>query len=142
MVLNESAPTPAAPELPHSTITAADITNSLTGSVRNWNLNVVSRFWKPLALGPPGGLRCVHVGLIEIPKVLVIRLEYSPETSVSSADGTSPVLNRENVGMDSSSATQGSSTASVAGKNRPPTKQCASAPDIGTDVMKAVNASA
>jgi hypothetical protein len=37
-------------------------------------------------------------------------------------------LNHETVGRDSSSATQGSSIPSVAGKNRPPTKQCADAP--------------
>jgi len=36
-------------------------------------------------------------------------------------------LNLETVGSDSSSATQGSSTLSVAGRKRAPTKQCADA---------------
>src|SRR5262249_55480998 len=54
-----------------------------------------------------------------------IRFEYSKETSVWRADGSSPLLKRAMVGSESSSATQGSSTFSVAGRKRAPTKQCA-----------------
>src|SRR5712675_84297 len=76
----------------------------------------------------PGGRRWVQVEAIEMPKLSVMRLEYSTETSSWRAGGSSPVLNPDTVGSDSSSATQGSSTPSVAGKKRPPTKQCADAP--------------
>src|SRR5712672_4841017 len=76
----------------------------------------------------PGGRRWVQVEAIEMPKLSVIRLEYSTETSSWRVGGSSPVLNPDTVGNDSSSATQGSSVPSVAGKKRPPTKQCANAP--------------
>src|SRR3954453_2607970 len=76
----------------------------------------------------PGGRRWVQVEPIEMPKLSVMRLEYSTETSSWRAGGSSPFLNPDTVGSDSSSATQGSSTPSVAGKKRPPTKQCADAP--------------
>src|SRR5579871_1947189 len=110
------------------------MTNSLCGSVRNWYLAVTSRFWNPLWLVAPGSARCVQVEPIEVPKLSVIRLEYSTATSVWIAGGLSPVRNQSRVGMDSSSATHGSSIASVAGKNRPPTKQCANAllPEMAT----------
>src|SRR5690242_10838456 len=118
---------PAAPVLPHSTARAADITNSRSGTLRNWYLNVVSRFWKPLALGLPGWLRCVQVDPMETPKYSVIRLEYSVDRSSWRTGGSSPVLDQVTVGKESSSATQGSSMPSVAGKKRAPMKQCARA---------------
>src|SRR5882724_318460 len=138
MVVNFSAPTCAAPLPPHSNDTAADITNSADGMVRNWYFNVVSRFWNPLALGPPGTLRRVQVEPIEMPKLSVMRLENSVETSVSRIAGISPVLVQDTVGSDSSSATQGSSTVSVAGKNRLPTTQCADA--ASSDASRATSA--
>src|SRR5580700_10880218 len=60
-----------------------------------------------------------------MPKSSVMRFDSSAETSHSLAGGESPVWNQSTVGTDSSSATQGSSMASVAGKNRAPTKQWA-----------------
>ena len=57
----------------------------------------------------------------ETPKSSVIRFEYSPETSRCFTDGSSLVLNHATVGSDSSSATPGSSMASVAGNIRLPT---------------------
>src|SRR6185437_7967965 len=63
----------------------------------------------------------------DMPKFSVIRLEISPEKSHAVAGGKSPVLDHETVGSDNSSATQGSSVASVAGKKRAPTKQWAKA---------------
>jgi hypothetical protein len=59
----------------------------------------------------------------DTPNVSVTRLENSPEMSTSLAEGSSPFRIQETVGSDSSSATHGSSTASVAGKKRAPTKQ-------------------
>src|SRR5215470_15109512 len=113
------------------------MTSSSVALVRNWYLKVVSRFWNPLALGPPGGLRWVQVDPMETPKFSVMRFENSAEMSISRADGSSPFLKNEMVGSDSSSATQGSSTLRVAGKNRPPTKQCAKALDEGSNVVRA-----
>src|SRR6516164_7876147 len=66
-----------------------------------------------------------------IPKSSVMRFDNSTEISHSVAAGTSPVFDHSTVGNDISSATQGSSVARVAGKNRAPTKQCANAFDTG-----------
>ena len=74
----------------------------------------------------------VHVDPTETPKVSVMRFENSVEMSTSLADGSSPFIIQETVGSDSSSATHGSSTVSVAGKKRAPTKQWAEACEIGT----------
>jgi hypothetical protein len=60
----------------------------------------------------------------------------------SLAGGTSPVLNHATVGSDISSATQGSSAASVAGKSRAPTKQWAEAQENDSNVIKRPNANA
>jgi hypothetical protein len=68
-----------------------------------------------------------------MPSVLVMRLEYSPDKSTWLADGSSPVPKAVTVGSDSSSATQGSSLVSVAGRNRPPTKQWAKATGAKAD---------
>src|SRR5262249_24235019 len=122
-VVNGSAPTAALPVRPHSISSAADMTNSRAVSVKNWNLKLDSRFWNPLTAGPSGGRKRVQVEPTEIPKLSVMRLEYS--AAMSSSAALSPFLNREIVGSDNSSATQGSSMLSVAGKNRLPTKQCA-----------------
>src|SRR5580704_18637549 len=78
-------------------------------------------------VGLPGTRICVQVSPIETPKSSVMRFEISPETSHSIPDGMSPVFDQLTVGSDISSATQGSSVASVAGKNRAPTKQWAEA---------------
>src|SRR5260370_20856716 len=84
-------------------------------------------FWKALTLGPPGGVSCVQLAPIVTPRLYVSRLEYSVDMSNSLADGSSPFLNSEIVGSDSSSATQGSSKTTVAGEKRAPTKQWADA---------------
>ncbi len=52
-----------------------------------------------------------------MPKSSVMRLESLAETSHSVAGGTSAVFDHDTVGNDISSATHGSSVASVAGKN-------------------------
>ena len=51
----------------------------------------------------------------------------------------SPVLDHATVGSDISSATHGSSVASVAGKNRAPTKQWAEASERGSKTNKRTN---
>src|ERR1700694_5542983 len=77
---------------------------------------------------------------MEIPKFSVIRLAKSTEISVSRAEGSSPFLKTAIVGSDISSATQGSSVASVAGKNRAPTKQWARAREAPSQSMPAARA--
>src|ERR1700681_4421463 len=65
-----------------------------------------------------------------MPRFSVMRFETSTEKSVSRVAGASPlagVLMVEIVGSDNSSATNGSSVASVAGKNRFPAITCAKA---------------
>src|SRR5580658_36653 len=77
-----------------------------------------------------------------MPKSSVMRFEISAETSHSLAGGESPVRNQSTVGTDSSSATQGSSMASVAGKNRAPTKQWANEAVNVTGTNKSASAQA
>src|SRR5215471_15782543 len=73
----------------------------------------------------------VQVSETVTPKSWVMRLETSTLMSTWFADGLSAVLNQSTVGIDISSATQGSSVTRVAGKKRAPTKQCASTTDTG-----------
>src|SRR5215470_18008266 len=111
--------------------TPTDMMSSCIGSLKNRYLNVVSRFWNPLApvpVGPPGAKRCVQVGPTEIAKASVMRFEYSPEKSSSLTGGSSPLFVIEMVGTASSSLTPGSSIMSVAGKKRLPAISCAAAP--------------
>src|ERR1700730_14363086 len=89
-------------------------------------------------VGPPGPRICDQTSPIQMPKSGVMRLAISAETSHSLAGGTSPVRDQEMDGSDISSAPQGSSVASVAGKKRAPTKQWATASVQGS----AANASA
>ena len=70
---------------------------------------------------------CDQPSPIEIPRSSVMRFENSADTSHSVAGGVSAVFDHWMVGSDSSSATQGSSMASVAGRKRAPTKQWANA---------------
>src|SRR5579864_6075923 len=78
----------------------------------------------------------------DMPKFSVIRLETSNERPNCEAGGTSAVLDQATVGSDISSAMQGSSVASVAGKNRAPTKQWAEAQENETKVIKTPSANA
>src|SRR6516164_786292 len=83
-----------------------------------------------------------QVSPIVMPKSSVMRLEISAEMSHSVAAGTSPVFDQATVGRDISSATHGSSVASVAGKKRGPTKQCAKASAAETATRRSANANA
>ena len=65
-----------------------------------------------------------------------MRLSNSAEMSHWLPDGTVPVLNQSTVGSDISSATQGSSITSVAGKKRGPTKQWADACENGNNANR------
>src|ERR1700688_4950412 len=69
-----------------------------------------------------------------------MRLEKSAATSCSLPDGLA--LLYCTVGSDISSATHGSSVASIAGKNRPPTMQWAKAPESGKHVVSMASANA
>ena len=70
---------------------------------------------------------CDQMSPIEMPRSSVMRFEISAETSHSLAGGHVAGFDQDTVGSDSSSATHGSSMASVAGKKRAPTKQWANA---------------
>src|SRR5262245_43761382 len=83
-----------------------------------------------------------QVSPIEIPKSSVMRFDSSTEISHSVAGGTSPVFDQATVGSDISSATQGSSVASVAGRKRGPTKQCAKASVAESATNTSANANA
>ena len=93
-------------------------------------------------VGPPGPRICDQTSPIEMPKSSVMRLEISAETSHSVAGGTSAVRDHDTVGSDNSSATHGSSTASVAGKKRAPTKQWANASVKGSAENSSASAKA
>src|SRR4030088_1644991 len=86
----------------------------------------------------PGGRRWVQVEAMETPKLSVIRLEYSTETSSWRGGGSSPVLNPDTGGNDSSSATQGTSVPCGAGATAPVLN-----PDtVGNDSSSATQGSA
>src|SRR5579871_3955299 len=82
----------------------------------------------------------VQSWLTVTPKFSVIRLEISIPMSSCEAGGTSAVLDHATVGIDISSATQGSSVASVAGKKRAPTKQWARACEVQVTAMTPASA--
>src|SRR5215472_13312013 len=83
-----------------------------------------------------------QVSPIEMPRSSVMRFDNSTEMSHSVAAGTSPVFDQPTVGREISSATQGSSVASVAGRKRGPTKQCAKASVAESAIKRSANASA
>src|SRR6202171_3017810 len=85
---------------------------------------------KPRWLTPSSGRNCLYVTPKPKPRFSVMRFDTSTEKSVSRVADASPlagVLIVEIVGSDSSSATNGSSVVSVAGKNRFPEVPCAKA---------------
>ena len=123
IVLNDSAPTRLAPVLPRSASTPTDRIVSCRSLLKNWYLALRAKLSKPWARAPPLGSSRSQVASAPMPKSLVIRLLKSIEADVSMLDDpSSSVLRLETVGSDSSSATNGSSVASVAGKNRLPAK--------------------
>ena len=71
-----------------------------------------------------------------------MRFDNSPDTSNWVAGGMSAVFDHDTVGNDSSSATHGSSVASVAGKKRAPTKQWANASVNGSAANTSASAKA
>ena len=145
IVLNGSAsPDCTAPVEPHSTPSPSSMRNSCGPSLSSWYWNVVPKFWKPATVPPFSGRIWVQPPDSVTPKSWVIRLERSTLISTWFAVGTSAVLNQSRVGSDISSATQGSSVTSVAGRKRLPTKQCAWAGDSGkaTKIAEAVAATA
>src|SRR5271157_5368645 len=83
-----------------------------------------------------------QVSPIEMPRSSVMRFDNSTEMSHSVAGGISPVFDQATVGKDISSATHGSSVASVAGKKRGPTKQCAKASAADSATNRSASAKA
>src|SRR5450755_2522127 len=111
-----------APVEPQSITRPTKSASSCELSLSNWYCAAVSMLSKPAMVGPLGPRICVQLAPIEMPKSAVMRFDNSPDTSHWLAGGVSAVRDHETVGNDSSSATHGSSVASVAGKKRAPTK--------------------
>src|SRR5579863_1134922 len=84
----------------------------------------------------------VQPWLTVTPKLSVMRFEKSIPRFNCEAGGTSAVCDQATVGSDISSATQGSSMASVAGRKRAPTKQWASACEVQVRAMTPASARA
>src|SRR5207247_856648 len=120
-VSNDSASTFLPPVPPTSQPTPTDSTVSCASLLKNWYFSESSRLSKPVTDFPPAGSIAFHVPPSESPRSGVRRLASSPLTSVSLRGSVSPVpgsLLLKTVGSESSSATNGSSTTSVAGKKR------------------------
>src|SRR5258708_3358966 len=111
-------------------------------SFKSWYWNVDSKSLKPLRGGLPGWLTWLQFSRKVTPKSSVIRLAKSTDTSSELAGGTSAVFVQDTVGIDISSATQGSSVAHVAGTERWPTKQCAAPMDGNCSVGRNTGAAA
>ena len=125
-VLNDSAPTRLAPVLPRSASTPTDMIVSCGSLLKNWYLALRAKLSQPWTRVPPLGSRRSQVASAPMPKSRVMRLLKSIDAEVSMLDDpSSSVLRLDTVGSDSSSATNGSSVASVAGKNRFPANPCA-----------------
>src|SRR5579864_1966407 len=131
-----------APVEPQSTTRPSSMASSCEPSLSSWYCAAVCRLSKPAMVGPPGPRICFQVSLNEMPKSGVMRLEKSAPTSHSVAGGMSAVLDQEMVGSDISSATHGSSVASVAGRKRAPTKQWANASVKGSAANSNASATA
>src|SRR6058998_1695333 len=132
-VSNDSASTFLPPVPPTSQPTPTDSTVSCASLLKNWYFSESSRLSKPVTDFPPAGSIAFHVPPSESPRSGVSRLASSPLTSVSLRGSVSPVpgsLLWKTVGSESSSATNGSSTASVAGKKRLPARPWAHAGSV------------
>src|SRR2546428_1231314 len=132
-VSNDSASTFLPPVPPTSQPTPTDSTVSCASLLKNWYFSESSRLSKPVTDFPPAGSIAFHVPPSESPRSGVRRLASSPLTSVSLRGSVSPVpgsLLWKTVGSESSSATNGSSTTSVAGKKRLPARPWAHAGSV------------
>src|SRR5256712_4575320 len=132
-VSNDSASTFLPPVPPTSQPTPTDSTVSCASLLKNWYFSESSRLSKPVTDFPPAGSIAFHVPPSESPRSGVRRLASSPLTPVSLRGSVSPVpgsLLWKTVGSESSSATNGSSTASVAGKKRLPARPWARASSV------------
>ncbi len=91
---------------------------------------LAARLSKPRCVSPPSGSSAMYVAPKPMPRFSVMRFDTSTAKPVSRVAGSSPlagILRLSIVGSDNSSATNGSSVASVAGKKRLPARPCAAA---------------
>jgi hypothetical protein len=108
----------------------AESSSSCAAFLKYTYLRLTSMFSKPVNVLPPSGARMSHAPARDTPRFGDRRFENSPLRLVNLVAGDSPdagSLMWKIVGKDSSSATNGSSVASVAGRNRSPIIPCASA---------------
>src|SRR4029453_16370609 len=129
-VSKDSAPTLARPVPPTSQETPAERMVSCASLLRKTYLRETSMLSKPVTVRPSSGSRILYVPASETPKLGVSLFENSAERSVSRVGGPPSLpgsLRCETVRNDSSSATNGSSTARVAGKKRWPARPWAAA---------------
>src|SRR6266478_3057308 len=121
-VLKLSAPTSLLPVPPTSTARPRETTASCSSFSKNSYFEPIERLLKPFVALPCEGLSMMNVSPNSMSHFDVIRKAMSEETSVSRVPPSSGVTMLETVGSEDSSATNGSSVESVAGKNLLPAK--------------------
>src|SRR4029077_10162834 len=121
-VLKLSAPTSLLPVPPTSTPRPSETTASCSSFSKNSYFEPMERLLKPFADLPCEGLSTMNVSPNSMSHFGVMRRAMSEESSVSLVPPLSGVTMLETVGSENSSATNGSSVESVAGKNRAPAK--------------------
>src|SRR6266446_2059159 len=121
-VLKVSAPTCLLPVPPTSTPRPRDTTASRSSFSKNSYFEPTERLSKPFTVLPREGLSVVNVSPNSMSHFGVMRRAISEEISVSRVPPSSGVTMLETVGSENSSATNGSSVESVAGKKRAPAK--------------------
>src|ERR1700719_76307 len=121
-VLKLSAPTSLLPVPPTSTARPSETTASCSSSSKNSYFEPTERLLKPFTAFPCEGLSVMNASPNSMSHFGVMRRAMSDETSVSRVPPLSGVTMLETVGSENSSATNGSSVDSVAGKKRAPAK--------------------
>src|SRR6266853_7029362 len=134
-VLKASAPTCLLPVPPTSTSRPIETTASCSSFSKNSYFEPMERLLKPFTALPSEGLSMINASPNSMSHFGVMRSAMSEETSVSRVPPLSGVTMPETVGSDNSSATNGSSVESVAGKNLLPAKPCAEIVSGGPKIM-------
>ena len=124
-VLKASTPTSLLPVPPTSTARPRETTASCSSFSKNSYFEPMERLLKPFTALPREGLSMMNASPNSMSHFGVMRSAMSEETSVSRVPPLSGVTMLETVGSENSSATNGSSVESVAGKNLLPAKPCA-----------------
>src|SRR4029077_10601184 len=129
-VLKLSAPILLFPVPPTSTPRPKETTISCSSFSKNSYFEPMERLLKPFAALPCAGRSIMNVSPNSMSHFGVMRRATSEEISVSRVPPLSGVTMLETVGSESSSATNGSSVESVAGKKRAPAKPWAQAQPV------------